>query len=239
MKTGDSHPLPVAADGRRRNLRTIPGNPPPHVGGYAGRGAHAPSGVAGCALASSLGSHTTVVVRSHDCASPGFSARARKTAPEGGCAPRRGAAFTLLQRGRSVRVRTRCDVRTLKRREGRAPGSIRSRRREEAEPTHALGNPPPHVGGYVRSAAFMPQRRPQGTGTVEYSTPLSLPTFLRPEGRAPGRARLSPARRQTVRTPRRRGEDTVPYQTAPARSAVTGGTRHPISARNFASTQSR
>ena len=80
------------------------------------------------------------------------------------------------------------------------------------------GNPPPPVGGYARSAAFMPQRRPRGTEGAKNSTLPSLATFLRRERRAPGtfpgRVRLSPARRPTVRTPRRRGEDTAPYQTA-------------------------
>ena len=82
-------------------------------------------------------------------------------------------------------------------------------------------------GGTPRNAACTPQRRPHGTETAEDSRCLLLPTFLRPEGRAPVRARLSPARRRTVRTPRRRGEDTVPCQVGRARSAAFTPQRRP------------
>ena len=52
------------------------------------RGPHAPSRVAGCALASGFRLRTRVVEIPNALVPRGFSARARKTAPEGGCAPR-------------------------------------------------------------------------------------------------------------------------------------------------------
>ena len=59
------------------------------------RGAHAPSRVAGCALASGVGARIAGAETPHDSVPPGFSARARKTAPEGGCAPRSNSAVWL------------------------------------------------------------------------------------------------------------------------------------------------
>ena len=56
-------------------------------GACAPRGPHAPPRVAGCALASGVGGRTPLAEFPHPPVARRFSARARKTAPEGGCAP--------------------------------------------------------------------------------------------------------------------------------------------------------
>ena len=53
----------------------------------AGGGPHPPAGVAGCALAASFRRAPTVSRTPHALVPRRFSARARKTAPGGGCAP--------------------------------------------------------------------------------------------------------------------------------------------------------
>ena len=56
---------------------------------YPKSGSTPAPGVAGCALAASIGTGADVMGRvGANCTRPGFSARARKTAPEDGCAPR-------------------------------------------------------------------------------------------------------------------------------------------------------
>ena len=73
-------------------------------------------------------------------------------------------------------------------------------------------------GGAVRTALPTRLRPARGVHAASAwavragATRCGVRTLKRPEGRAPGRARLAPARRHTVRTPRRRGEDTAPYQ---------------------------
>ena len=81
MPASRSDPLvPPGFSARARKTAPAGGCPP--------RGAHAPSRVAGCALAASLGARTDGGESSDASVRPGFSARARKTAPEDGCAPR-------------------------------------------------------------------------------------------------------------------------------------------------------
>ena len=71
--------------GCRKRAKSIPNS--------AVGGAHPPAGVAGCALASSSGEHAHVVKTPYDFVPRGFSPRARKTAPEGGCAPHAASEF--------------------------------------------------------------------------------------------------------------------------------------------------
>ena len=81
--------------------------PPPRAAG----GAHAPSRVAGCALTSGFRLRTPGMEILYAIVPSGFSARARKTAPEGGCAPR-----NFPGRARLSPARRRQTVRTLGRR---------------------------------------------------------------------------------------------------------------------------
>ena len=73
-------------------------------------------------------------------------------------------------------------------------------------------------GGAVRTALPTRLRPARGVHAASAwagragATRGDVRTLKRPAGRAPGRARLAPARRHTVGTPRRRGEDTAPYQ---------------------------
>ena len=66
------------------------------------RGAHAPSRVAGCALASGVGERTPVAETPSALVRPGFSAGARKTAPEGGCAPPSMAVAGCISASRRI-----------------------------------------------------------------------------------------------------------------------------------------
>ena len=77
---GTSCPHPQFSDPSRRPTPNSIGTP------QSGR-SHPPPGVAGCAPASSVLARTKLATSSHAFVPRKFSARARKTTPEGGCAP--------------------------------------------------------------------------------------------------------------------------------------------------------
>ena len=81
--SGASAPCPVS---RPTDLHPAPGMNLNHH--HPVGGAPAPSRVAGCALASGVGVRTRPGEISYALVPHGFSARARKTTPGGGCAPR-------------------------------------------------------------------------------------------------------------------------------------------------------
>ena len=107
----------------------------------AAGGAPPPTGVAGCALAASLGAQTHVDESADACVPPGFSARARKTAPEGGCAPRPAAASdfnTLALELFALQVRHNVALRGCLGARGQAPERLRNWREIPPVPVAAF-----------------------------------------------------------------------------------------------------